>query len=152
MTAPVPFARDVEEYLAGAVAGRKHVGEAPPDLDFYDATLGRIVRASTRGWSEGRLRLYTRVERLEGRVEVGLGVEGLAEMLAEIGDPTPEPTGRRAERLATCAPVTGEADVERLSDLARRRRAALAAAELYEAALAGGDLDKALAELVELVP
>jgi hypothetical protein len=147
MSAPVPYDPNLEQELAGAVAGRKHVGGAPPELDFYSMTLGRIVRASIRGWSAGRLRLCTRVERLEGRVEVGLGVEGLAEMLVEVGDPTPEQTSRLAERLASAAPVTHEADVARLRDFARRRRAALAAADLYEAAVAGGDLDEALAIL-----
>lgn len=128
MTSPVPPHDDLlERELVGALVSHSHVGPKPDPADFYDMSLARVARAVIDHGD----RLVFRETAVLARDEpvFSLVFEGLAAVLAELGDQHPRRTAFYAGILASHAPVTHEGDVGKLRRLAEARRRLIAIEE-----------------------
>lgn len=123
----------LERELVGALVSHSHVGPKPDPADFYDLALSRVARAVID--HDDRLTFKETATLMRDEPVFSLVFEGLAEVLAELGDQHPRRTAFYAGTLASHAPVTHEGDVTKLHRLATARRRLIALEEERRALL-----------------
>lgn len=126
MTAIAPSDLELEGQAVGAVLAGWLARDLFPEGLCYDLRHERLLAAA----ATIECRHY---DVRDGRVVFALDGLDVGEADRVLG-----------EQLAAAAPVVSKADIDRLVDLARRRRLLLALADAYDAVSAGDDIGNVL--------